>query len=71
MGWLECPAVEQVEGKLSGVPTLKHSRVRPEDIVLNEAEGEWLANAFGLDIGAVRDVLAFYHRPQAELEITL
>ncbi len=70
MNWLDCPAIEQVPGKLSGVPILKHSRVRPEDLILNEEEGEqWLADAFGIAINEIREVLAFYHEHQAELEV--
>ena len=68
MDWTDCPAIERIPGKLSGVPVIKRSRVRPEDLVVNEEEGEeWLAEAFGLTLETVREVLAFYHHHQAEL----
>jgi uncharacterized protein (DUF433 family) len=35
MNWTECPVVEIVPGKLSGAPVVVHSRVRPEDLVVN------------------------------------
>ncbi len=71
MNWLDCPVIEQIPGKLSGVPVLKHSRVRPEDLIVNEEEGErWLADAFGIDVKDIREVLTFYHQHQAELELS-
>ena len=62
MDWLTCDAIEAVPGKLSGVPVIKASRVRPEDLInnldLTEAE---LACEFGLEQSAVHEVLRFYH----------
>ena len=70
MNWLDCPVIEQVPGKLSGLPVLKHSRIHPEDLIVNEGEGEeWLADAFGIQIKGIREVLTFYHQHQAELEL--
>ena len=59
--WTACRAVEVVQGRLSGVPVIKDSRVRPEDLIINRDEGaEWLAENFGLPIEAVREILSFY-----------
>ncbi len=61
MNWTDCPVVERVPGKLSGAPVIVHSRVRPEDLVANRAEGaEWLAENYALPVDIVRTVLAFY-----------
>lgn len=63
MNWKECAAVETVPGRVSGEPVIKGSRVRPDDLVVNRAEGEaWLAENYDLPIEAVREVLRFYHR---------
>lgn len=60
--WKECPAVEVIPGKVSGQPVVKHSRVRPEDLVENEECGEkWLADNYGLPAPVVREILTFYH----------
>jgi hypothetical protein len=39
MNWTDCPVVAVVPGKLSGAPVIAQSRVRPEDLVANRAEG--------------------------------
>jgi uncharacterized protein (DUF433 family) len=53
---------------MSGAPVLRHSRVRPEDILANKDEGaEWLAEAHGLALEDVVAVLAFYERYGQEL----
>ena len=63
MNWKECAAVETVPGRVSGEPVIKGSRVRPDDLVVNRAEGEaWLAENYDLPIETVRDVLTFYDR---------
>lgn len=63
MEWIDCPLIEQVPGKLSGAPVLRHSRVRPNDLIVNIAEGpEWLAEAFVLPLEDVKAVLAFHDR---------
>jgi uncharacterized protein (DUF433 family) len=63
VNWKECAAVETVPGRLSGAPVIKGSRVRPEDLIVNRAEGEaWLAENYELPIGTVREVLRFYDR---------
>ena len=68
MDWLDCAVIEVVPGKVSGVPIVRHSRVRPEDLVVNCAEGEaWLSYAYDLPIDVVREVLSFYERHQHQL----
>jgi uncharacterized protein (DUF433 family) len=65
MDWTKCAAVETVPGKLSGQPVIRHSRVRPDDLVENREQGaEWLAQNHGLPVQTVREVLAFYDRRQ-------
>lgn len=68
MKWTDCRVIEVVPGKMSGAPILRHSRVRPEDLVNNlEFGAEWMADAFDLPIGDVREVLAFYAAHQDEI----
>lgn len=68
MDWTNCPVIEVVPGKMSGAPVLRRSRVRPQDLISNLDEGpEWMADAFGLSIDDVRQVLSFYHQHRAEL----
>jgi uncharacterized protein (DUF433 family) len=63
MNWKECAAVVTGTGRVSGEPVIKGSRVRPDDVVVNRAEGEaWLAENYDLPIEAVREVLQFYDR---------
>ena len=48
-----------------------HSRLRPEDLVVNQHESEqWLADDFRLPIETVPMVLSFYKQHQAELAPT-
>lgn len=68
MDWLDCSGIEVIPGKLSGAPVIKHSRVRPEDVVVNRGEGEaWLAYAYDLPVEVVREVLSFYESHQDQL----
>ncbi len=72
MDWLACPTVEQIPAKMSGVPVIKHSRVRPEDLIANCAEGEdWLADALDLPLATVRQILAFYIQHEVRLAPSL
>ncbi len=67
MEWMECPVIERVPGKISGLPVLRKSRVRPEDVVANAGQGaEWIADAFDLPLDQVHTVLRFYaaHKDQ-------
>lgn len=68
MDWTDCPLIERVPGKLSGVPVIRHSRVRPEDLLINRNEGDaWLADAYRLPLDTVRSVLAFYDQHKKQL----
>ena len=68
---MNCPVIEVVPGKMSGAPVLRHSRVRPEDLISNIEQGpEWMAEAHGLLLDDVKAVLAFYDRYQDELAHT-
>ena len=68
MDWTDCPVIEMVPDKMSGSPVLRRSRVRPQDLINNLDEGpEWMADAFGLLIDDVRQVLSFYDQHRAEL----
>jgi uncharacterized protein (DUF433 family) len=68
MDWMDCPLIEQIPGKMSGAPVLRHTRMRPQDIISNEEMGaEWIAEAHDLPIEDVRAALAFYDRHRHEL----
>ncbi len=61
MDWTDCPMIEQVPGKLSGVPVIQHSPVQPEDLIVNRSEGEkWSADAYRLPLSTVRSILSFH-----------
>ncbi len=63
INWTECTMVGVVPGKLSGAPVIVHSRVRPEDLVVNREEGpQLLAENYALPIDTVRTILSFYDR---------
>lgn len=72
MDWTNCPLVETVPGRMSGVPVIRRSRVRPEDLLENREQGaEWLADAHGLALDDVKAVLAFYDQRQRQLAPTV
>ncbi len=72
MDWTNCPIIETVSGRMSGVPVIRHSRVRPEDLLENREQGAgWLADAHGLPLDDVEAVLAFYDRHQRQLAPTI
>jgi uncharacterized protein (DUF433 family) len=51
INWKECAAVVIVPGRVSGAPVIMGSRVRPDDLIVNRAEGEaWLAKNFELPL---------------------
>ena len=62
MDWTNCPDVETVPGKVSGVPILKHSRMPANAIVENYADGlgaDEIAEVFELPAEGVRRLLAY------------
>ena len=66
--WSDCPEIERTPGKLGGKPAIKHSRVRPDDLIANEAEDKaWLADAYGVPLQTVRNVLTYYHQHQGDV----
>lgn len=59
--------METVPGKLSGAPVIVHSRVRPDELIVNRAEGlAWLAASYSL-LDTVKQVLTFYDRENRRL----
>ena len=62
MDWADCPDVESVPGKVSGVPILKHSRMPADAIVENYTDGlgaDEIAEVFELPVEGVRRLLAY------------
>jgi uncharacterized protein (DUF433 family) len=54
--------VERVPGRVSGVPTLKHSRLPADSIVSNSDSGESpeeIADMFGISVDLVRGILEY------------
>ena len=63
MDWMDCKIIETVEGRLSGAPVIRHSRVRPEDLLNNlDLSEDELAEEFDLRREDVREVLDFWRR---------
>ncbi len=70
MNWTDCAVIEQIPGKMSGAPVLRHSRVRPQDILANVEQGpEWIAEAHCLPVNDVRQVLEFYNAHSDDLPL--
>ena len=68
MDWLDCPLIQRIPGKVSGVPLIKHARVRPDDLIVNRDEGvAWLADAYDLPEMTVREILDFYEHHKTQL----
>ena len=60
--WIDCPAVEVVPGKVSGVPILKHTRMQADSVIENYDDGmsvDEIAEAFELPKAAVRQVVEY------------
>ena len=60
--WSDCPLVERVPGKVSGVPILKHSRVQADSIVENYESGspvEEISENFAIPEDTIRAVLIY------------
>ncbi len=67
--WSDCDEVEQIPGKVSGVPILKRTRVQPEAITGNHADGFTaveIAEMFRLDLDQVKAVLDYAARESTE-----
>jgi uncharacterized protein (DUF433 family) len=68
--WSDCPIVEIVPGKMSGVPMLKGTRVQVDSIVENFESGspvQEIADNFDLKPEDIRAVLAYAARQQTRL----
>jgi uncharacterized protein (DUF433 family) len=62
MDWTGCEVVERVQGKVSGVPILKHSRVQADTVWESYELGETveeIAYSFSLKPEMVEAVVAF------------
>ncbi len=60
--WTECPLVEVVPGKVSGVPILKGTRVQADSIVENYESGspvDEIADNFDIPEETIRNVLSY------------
>ena len=66
--WTDCPLVEVIPGKVSGVPILKGTRMPADAIVENYMDGlpsEEIAEVFELPADSVRALLSYavQHNP--------
>ena len=62
MSWSDCPVVETIPGKVSGVPLMRNSRVPAQTVVDNFNAGvdqDEIAKIFDLSEEDVREVIAF------------
>jgi len=69
MDWTGCDEVEQIPGKVSGVPLLKGTRVQADAIAENYDEGftaQEVADMFRLDLRQVHAVLDFASQGRAD-----
>ncbi len=65
MQWTGCETVEQIPGKVSGVPVLRGSRVQAETVVQSHDLGETaeeIAYSYDLSLQDVKSVLRFADR---------
>ena len=71
MDWKDCPLVEVVPGKVSGVPLLKGTRL-PADTVLNNYEAgspvEEISDNFDMPADVIREVLRYAADKQKHLQ---
>lgn len=69
--WTDCPRVEVVLGKVSGVPILKGTRVPADSIVENYEDGspvEELSENFAIPETTIRKLLTFAAQKQTPLQ---
>ena len=62
MDWSECPYVEVIPGKVSGVPLVRHSRVQADAVLENHESGESvedIAYNFELDPEDIIAILSY------------
>lgn len=69
MDWTDCPLVEVVPGKVSGVPILKGTRL-PADTIVENYEGgspvEEIADNFDMPEQTIRDILTYAANKQKQ-----
>ena len=69
MNWSDCPVVETIPGKVSGVPLVKDSRVPAQTIIDNFDDGfspEEIAEEFRVPVASVTAVIDYakrHHEP--------
>jgi uncharacterized protein (DUF433 family) len=67
MDWTDCPLVEVVPGKVSGVPLLKGTRL-PADTILENYEGgssvEEISENFDTPEDTIREILSYAAKHQ-------
>ncbi len=69
--WTDCPLVEVVLGKVSGVPILKGTRVQADSIVENYEDGspvEEISENFAIPETTIRELLTFAAQKQTQLQ---
>ncbi len=71
MDWSDCPLVEVIPGKVSGVPLLKDTRL-PADTVLSNFESgspvDEIADNFDMPEQTIRDLLIYAADKQKQLQ---
>jgi uncharacterized protein (DUF433 family) len=66
--WTECALIETVPGRVGGQPVLRGTRLRPQDLLINRAEGiDWLSRNHGVAPKIIRELFAFYDTHKAAL----
>ncbi len=67
--WTACALIETVPGKRGGKPVIKGTRLTPEDLLTNRAQGgDWLVeNHGGITPETVRAVFEFHDRHKAQV----
>ena len=70
--WTDCPLVEVVPGKVSGVPILKGTRVQADAIVQNYEDGspvEEISENFSIPEMTIRELLSFAEQHRGHLQL--
>ena len=71
MDWTDCPLVEVIPGKVSGIPLLKGTRL-PADTVLENFQGgspiDEIAENFDMPEQTIREVLSYAADKQKHLQ---
>ncbi len=72
MDWKDCPLVEVIPGKVSGVPILKGTRMPADGIVSNYQTGspvEEIAENFDIPEESIRTILAYAAKRNPALKL--